>query len=156
MLCKTLYDPDETGMNPHGKPPTRGEKDEKIRRRQKTNNEEEVMTMKRTKAVASSDSLRKIRPASSPEARENQLISLAVDLAEKQLQEGTASSQVITHYLKLGSTKEEIEKEILMKQKDLIEAKTQSLKSAQRIEELYKNALDAMRNYSGQGEQDDH
>ena len=52
------------------------------------------------------------RPALTPEARENQLISLAVDLAEKQLQEGTASSQVITHYLKLGSTKERIEKEV--------------------------------------------
>ena len=63
--------------------------------------------------VASSSSSRKRRPALSPEARENQLISLAVDLAEKQLQEGTASSQVITHYLKLGSTKERLEKEKL-------------------------------------------
>jgi predicted transcriptional regulator len=80
---------------------------------------------------------------------------LAVDLAEQQLRDGTASSQVITHYLKLGSTKERIEKEILEKQKKLIEAKTQSLQSAQRIEELYKNALDAMRNYSGQGSSDD-
>lgn len=107
--------------------------------------------MKKAKAVTSSESSRKMRPALSEEARESQMISLAVDLAEKQLQEGTASSQVITHYLKLGSTKERIEKEILMKQKELIEAKTQSLQSAQRIEELYKNALDAMRNYSGQG-----
>jgi hypothetical protein len=96
-----------------------------------------------------------MRPALSPEARENQLVSLAVDLAEKQLSEGIASSQVITHYLKLGSTKERIEKEILEKQKELIEAKTQSLQSAQRIEELYKNALNAMRNYSGQGGSDD-
>jgi EAL domain-containing protein (putative c-di-GMP-specific phosphodiesterase class I) len=111
--------------------------------------------MKKAKAVTSSESSRKMRPALSPEARENQLISLAVDLAEQQLRDGTASSQVITHYLKLGSTKERIEKEILEKQKELIEAKTQSLQSAQRIEELYKNALDAMRNYSGQGETDD-
>lgn len=93
----------------------------------------------------------KTRPALTVEARENQLISLAVDLAEKQLLEGTASSQVITHYLKLGSTKERIEKEILEKQKELIEAKTDNLKSAKKIEELYENALDAMRNYSGQG-----
>ena len=112
--------------------------------------------MKKAKAVTSSESSRKMRPALSPEARENQLVSLAVDLAEKQLRDGTASSQVITHYLKLGSTKERIEKEILEKQKELIEAKTQSLRSAQRIEELYSNALDAMRNYSGQGGSDDY
>ena len=112
--------------------------------------------MKKAKAVTSSESSRKMRPALSPEARENQLVSLAVDLAEQQLRDGTASSQVITHYLKLGSTKERIEKEILEKQKELIEAKTQSLQSAQRIEELYKNALDAMRNYSGQGDPDDY
>ena len=107
--------------------------------------------MARTKTKSTSESSRKIRPAISPEARENQLVSLAVDLAEKQLLEGTATSQVITHYLKLGSTKERIEKEILEKQKELIEAKTNSLKSAQRIEELYTNALNAMRNYSGYG-----
>ena len=92
---------------------------------------------------------KKIRPATTPEARENQLIALAVDLAEKQLIEGTASSQVITHYLKLGSTKERIEREILEKQKELIEAKTESLQSAKRIEELYTNAINAMKNYSG-------
>ena len=92
---------------------------------------------------------RKIRPALTPEARENQMIALAVDLAEKQLLEGTASSQVITHYLKLGTTKEKLEREILEKQKELIEAKTENLQSAKRIEELYKNALDAMKNYSG-------
>ena len=97
-----------------------------------------------------------MRPALTPEARENQLISLAVDLAEKQLQEGTASSQVITHYLKLGTTKERIEREILEKQKDLLEAKAESIKSAKRVEELYTNALNAMRNYSGQGDPDDY
>jgi DNA-binding ferritin-like protein len=95
-------------------------------------------------------------PATTPEARENQMISLAIDLAEKQLSEGKASSQVITHYLKLGSTKERIEKEILEKQKDLIEAKTESIKSARKVEELYKNALDAMRTYSGQDRGDDY
>lgn len=92
---------------------------------------------------------RKQRPGMSVEARENQLISLAVDLAEKQLLEGTASSQVITHYLKLGSTKERLEKEILKQQKELIEAKTEALHSSKRIEELYSNALNAMRNYRG-------
>jgi len=112
--------------------------------------------MKKAKTVTSSESSRKIRPALTPEARENQLISLAVDLAEKQLRDGTASSQVITHYLKLGSTKEKIEKEILEKQKELIEAKTQSLQSAKRIEELYENALDAMRRYSGRSNSEDY
>lgn len=102
----------------------------------------------------SSETKRKKRPALSPEARENQLISLAVDLAEKQLMEGTASSQVITHYLKLGSTKEKIEQEIRKEQKKLIEAKTQALQTAKRIEELYTNALDAMRSYSGQDNND--
>lgn len=90
-------------------------------------------------------------PATTPEARENQLISLAVDLAEKQLSEGTASSQVISHYIKLGSTKERIEKEILQHQKELIKAKTEAIQSAKKVEELYKNALDAMRSYSGGG-----
>ena len=111
--------------------------------------------MGRTKVSNGSGSPRKMRPALTPEARENQLISLAVDLAEKQLQEGTASSHVITHYLKLGSTKERIEKEILEKQKELIIAKTEAMQSAKRVEELYSNALDAMRRYSGNGNEDD-
>lgn len=94
---------------------------------------------------------RRSPPATTPEARENQLISLAVDLAEKQLSEGTASSQVIAHYLKLGSTKERIEKEILEHQKELIKAKTEAIQSAKKVEELYSKALDAMRSYNGQG-----
>ena len=90
-------------------------------------------------------------PARTPEARENQMINLAVDLAEKQLIAGTASSQVMTHYLKLGSTKERIEKEILEEQKTLLIAKTDAMHSAKKVEELYQNALDAMRAYSGAG-----
>ncbi len=90
-------------------------------------------------------------PATTPEARENQLISLAIDLAEKQLFKGTASSQVITHYLKLGSTKEKLEKEILEKKKELMDAQTEAIHSGKRVEELYSNALKAMRTYSGQG-----
>ena len=97
---------------------------------------------------------RKIRPALTPEARENQLIALATNLAEQQLIEGTASSQVITHYLKLGSTKEKIEKEILEQQKELISAKTEALKSQKRMEELYANAIAAMRMYNGQDDSD--
>lgn len=112
--------------------------------------------MAKTKTASSSKTAKKTRPALSPEARENQLISRAVDLAEKQLIEGTASSQVITHYLKLGSTKERIEKEILEKQKELISAKTEAMRSAKRVEELYTNALNAMRRYSGQSESDEY
>ena len=89
-------------------------------------------------------------PAGSPESRENQLIALAVDLAEKQLREGTASSQVITHYLKLGSTKEKMEKEMMAEQIKLLTAKTEALKSAKHVEELYAEAMAAFRNYSGQ------
>lgn len=117
--------------------------------------EKGVESMAKKKETTTKDTSKKIRPATTPEARENQLISLAVDLAEKQLLEGTASSQVITHYLKLGSTKERIEREILEKQKALIEAKTENLQSAKRIEELYTNAINAMKNYSGQNNSSD-
>jgi hypothetical protein len=90
------------------------------------------------------------RPALTPEARENQMIAYAVDLAEKQLREGTASSQVITHYLKLGSSKERLEREKLERENELLRAKAESLQSAQRSEEVYEKALQAMRSYSGQ------
>lgn len=94
----------------------------------------------------------KRRAALTPEAREQQLISLAVDLAEKQLIEGTASSQVISHFLKLGSMRAQIEKELLEKQRDLAAAKAESIKSGARMEELYLNAVNAMKSYSGQEE----
>lgn len=88
----------------------------------------------------------------SPEARENQLISAAVDLAEQQILAGTASSQVITHYLKLGSMKERLEREKLKHENELLKAKTEAIQSAQKMEELYLNAINAMRGYSGNGE----
>ena len=100
--------------------------------------------MKRQKKA---DQLPDYRPATTPEARENQLIALAIDVAEEQLRNRTASSQVITHYLKLGSTKERLGKEILERQKELITAKTEALQSAKRMEELYASALEAMREY---------
>lgn len=111
--------------------------------------------MGKARTVSSSDSSRKMRPALSPEARENQMISLAMDLAEQQLRNGTASSQLITEFVKRGSTKARLEKEILEEQKELMAAKTESLQSAKRIEELYLNALDAMRSYSGHGGESD-
>ena len=110
------------------------------------------MTIKREEAVTMG---KKMRPALTPEMRENQLVSLAVDLAAKQLEEGTASSQVITHFLKLGTTKAQLEKEKLEKENSLLTAKTEALQSQKRIEELYSEALSAMRKYNGQGESDD-
>lgn len=94
-------------------------------------------------------------PAATDDARENQLIALAVNLAEKQLIEGTASSQVITHYLKLGSTKERMEKEMMKEQIKLLTAKTEALKSAKHVEELYAEAMSAFRRYSGQDSYED-
>lgn len=88
-------------------------------------------------------------PAKTPEGRENQLISLAVDLAEKQLMEGTASAQVITHYLKLGTTREELEKEKLKRENELLKAKAEAYQSSKEVEKLYQQALAAMRSYSG-------
>lgn len=101
------------------------------------------------KASASKDIQRKARPAMSEEARENQMIALAVDLAEEQLRDGTASSQVITHYLKLGTTKEKLEKEKAIEEVKLLRAKTEALQSAKRVEELYSEALSAMKRYQG-------
>lgn len=90
------------------------------------------------------------RPATSPEGRERQLVNLAVDLAEKQLRDGSASAQVISHYLKLGSTREQLEQDRLAAENDLLRAKIEQLASTERTEELYRAALNAMRSYSGQ------
>ena len=89
------------------------------------------------------------RIATNPDSREDQLIALAVDLAEQQLRDGTASAQVITHYLKMGSSRERMEREIMSKQKDLLEAKTRAAASEERVEQLYAEALSAMRSYQG-------
>lgn len=97
----------------------------------------------------SSKKRRTRRPATTDEGREKQLISLAVDLAERQLIEGSASSQVITHFLKLASTREKLEQERLQRENLLLSAKVDQLASAKRIEELYETALNAMRTYAG-------
>lgn len=112
--------------------------------------------MRKVKVVAPSLPKRKIKPATSPEERENQMIALAIDLAEQQLINGTASSQVITHYLKLGSSRERLEKEILKKQKEQIEAKTDNLRSSAHSEELYARAIEAMGRYSGASDDEDY
>lgn len=104
--------------------------------------------MSKPKKIKTSNTDKQLRPALTVEARENQLISLAVDLAEQQLRDGTASSQVITHYLKLGSTKEKIEKEILKEQKELIKARTKSYQSVDEIKQIYNDAIKAMKEYN--------
>lgn len=90
------------------------------------------------------------RPATTPKARENQMVNLAETLAERQLRDGTASSQVITHYLKLGTERERLENERLAHEVEVLKAKVESFASAKRTEELYAKALDAMRQYQGQ------
>ena len=111
--------------------------------------------MAKTKKTTSNPS-RKMRPALTPEARENQLISLAVDLVEQRLIDGTASSQETTHFLKLGSMKNRLEMEKLEEENKLLKAKTESIQSQKRVEELYLEALNAMRNYAGQGKADEY
>ena len=108
------------------------------------------------KIVDTEKSVKKIRPALTPEARENQLISLATDLVEKRLLDGSASAQETTYFLKQGSLKTKLEMEKLKEENQLLKAKTESIQSQKRVEELYMEALNAMRNYSGQGEPDEY
>ena len=96
---------------------------------------------------------KKRRIATTPEARERQLVSMAMDRAEQQLVDGTASSQVITHFLKLGTTRDELEREKLKHENELLKARTEALQSAERQEELYKEALSAMKTYAGQSDE---
>lgn len=105
--------------------------------------------MGRQKLLKSKSSKPISPPARTPEARENQLISLAYDLAEERLREGTATSAEVVHFLKLGSLKERQELELNKKKMELMTAKTEALQSAKRVEELYGAAIEAMRRYSG-------
>lgn len=108
--------------------------------------------MAKVKVTGHQDDKSPIRPALTPEARESQMISLAEDLAEQQLRDGTASSQLITHYLKLATARERLERVKLEKENELLIAKTEALQSQKRIEELYADAIKAMRKYSGHGD----
>lgn len=114
------------------------------------------MAKVKVKTNSASGSTQKMRPALTEESREKQLIYLATDLAEQQLRDGTASSQVITHYLKLGSMREKLERERLAEENKLLKAKTEQIQSMKRVEELYAEAITAMRNYSGQGDPDEY
>ena len=100
---------------------------------------------------SSKDTSRTHPPGRTPEAEESSLVSLANDLARKQLLAGTASAQVITHYLKQGSIREKLERKNLEKDLELKQAKIEAIKSGAIVEELYKEAILAMRSYSGAG-----
>lgn len=95
-------------------------------------------------------SRRRRKPATTPEARELELSSMAYDLAEEQIQGGTASSQVITHFLKAGSSRERLEQMRIAHENELLQVKREAMESAQRVETMYAEALEAMRSYSGQ------
>lgn len=99
-------------------------------------------------AVKSSD-IHKQPPSQTLEGREKQLIDKAIRLAEKKIDDGTASNQIIVHYLKLATTREQKEKEILDLQMELMEAKTEAIRASERTEQLYKEAIEAFQRYSG-------
>ena len=99
--------------------------------------------------VTSNDSLPPLRPALTPEARENQMIALAYDLVERRMREGTASSQETTHFLKLGTTLAQLEREKLITENKLLQAKIDNLESQQSSSALYADALKAFSTYSG-------
>lgn len=113
-------------------------------KRIKNNTENEEPKVKRRQA-----------PGRTIEARENQITRLAYDLAEKRIRNGTATSQEVTHFLKIGSTISQLEKAKLDKENELLEAKTEAIKSQKKVEELYANALSAMKSYSGQEDLED-
>lgn len=98
----------------------------------------------------------KSRPGLSPEAEENRMIALAVNLAEQQLRDGTASSQIITHYLKLATVKEKLQNERLKEENKLLRAKTEHIQREEKLEDKYDAAIKAMKAYQGYGDPDDY
>lgn len=112
--------------------------------------------MPKVKNASSSTSSKNVRKPISEENAEAQCIALAMNLTRERLKNGTASSQEITHFLKLGSQESRVKTEILELEKELIIAKTEKIKSEERVEKLYADAIQAMRNYSGQGDPDEY
>lgn len=99
---------------------------------------------------------KKMRPAITPEARENQMISLAMDLAEQQLREGTASSQLITEFVKRGSVKAREEVEKLRRENELLKAKTSAIEDQKEYKTLVENAIKAIKGYQGLGDPEEY
>lgn len=115
--------------------------------------------MKKTDKTTSSAPARKLRPALTPEARENQMTALAMDLVEQRLLDGTASSQETVHFLKLATAKARLERERLELENELTKAKTESIRAQKRSDELFAEAIKAFKTYSGNGggsEDDDY
>lgn len=114
--------------------------------------------MRRTKVVHAETPIeqpkRRSKPALTPEGRENQLISMAYDLAEKHLREGTATSQEICHFLRMGSPNTRLEQENLRLKKEKMAAEIEQIQSQKRVEELYANALAAMKSYGMHSDED--
>lgn len=110
--------------------------------------------MKKVESKSTSGTRRRTRPALTPEADENQMICLATDFARKAMEEGTASSQIVVHYLKLGTAAKKLELEKLKNENMLLQAKTEAIQSGKRTEELINDALAAMKRYSGHGGDD--
>lgn len=111
--------------------------------------------MARRKILKEEPKRQRFRPASDPDNREKQLVSLAYDLAEERLRNGSATSQEIVHFLRLGSIRERKELEMIEKKNELMSAKTDALQSAKRIEELYSNAIQAFGMYRGNQSDED-
>ena len=112
--------------------------------------------MSRSKPTPNEEPRRLRPPAKTPEGRERQLVSAAVDLAEKQILDGTVSAQVLTHYLKLGSSRERLEQSKMEQEVKLAQAKIEQLASVKKIEELYTGAIEAMRRYGGDMSQENY
>lgn len=112
--------------------------------------------MAKTRTATPLPNDRPLRPMLSPDARENQMASLAMDLVEQRLRDGTASSQETTHFLKLVSSKAILEKQRLEHECKLMDAKAKAIEDGKEMKVLYEEALRAMRNYAGQGDPDDY
>ena len=105
----------------------------------------------KTKQKVVEGSMKRQTPAITPEGREDQMIAYAINLAEEQLRNGTASSQVITHYLKLGSMKEKYEMQRLKEEIKLLTAKTEAIKADRERNDLYTQVIEAIRTYTPHG-----
>lgn len=112
--------------------------------------------MARVTVKTNNPSSQSSRPGLVPENRENQMVSLAYDLVERRLREGTASSQETVHFLKISTREAQLKNEILELEKALTAAKTESLQAQKVKDEVYLEAIKAMRNYSGNGDPDEY
>lgn len=108
--------------------------------------------MPRRRAV-NSDELAPVRPLMSVQAREEQIAGYALDCAERQIREGTASPSVLVHFLRATSTKEALERQLLEQQNELLRVKRESAELQMQSESKYNEALQAFRGYSGTSEE---